>query len=230
MARTIALVEDDAIIRENLKDFLGHRGFDVRGYADAESAIAGFRVDLPDLAVLDVALGDEREGGFQVCSELRRLSQILPIVFLTSYDGEADRISGLRLGADDYLSKESSFDFLVVRLEALLARHRALRQATDTAAHRTVGSLSLDTERSQASWRSQLVDLPLTQYWIVAALAASPGEPKSHDELMKAARIHVAPNTIAAHVKSIRERFRSIDPDFDAIRTERGLGYRWIET
>jgi len=233
MSCTIGLVEDDEVIRENLKDFLETHGFAVRAHADRGSALDAFHSDLPDVAVLDVALGDEREGGFQLCSELRRVSSELPIVFLTSHDDEVDRISGLRLGADDYLSKERSFDFLVVRIETLIARQRALRaEATGSDAGGSTwrtGSLEIDRVRSRVSWRGQPVDLPLTQYWMVAELASGSSAVKSHADLMRAARIHVAPNTIAAHMRAIRQRFRAVDPDFDAIRTERGLGYRWLE-
>ena len=229
VACEIGLVEDDPVIRENLRDFLESRGFTVRAFGSREEALSGFSERLPDIAVLDVALGPDREGGFALCAALRRLSASLPIVFLTSHDGEMDHASGLRMGADDYLSKERSFDFLIVRLETLLSRRRAMDDATQAAdAPTTLGPISLDEARSRVCWRGKTVDLTLTQYWIVRELVRAEGRPRSHDELMRAAEIHVAPNTIAAHVRSIRARFRDVDPDFDAIRTERGHGYRWL--
>jgi two-component system OmpR family response regulator len=184
------------------------------------------------VALLDVALGAERDGGFQLCLELRRLSETLPIIFLTSHDDEMSRISGLRLGADDYLSKDSSIDLLVVRIQTLLRRCEALRRAgvspqPDRVAGR--GNLSIDAERSRVSWKGRLVDMPLTQFWIVEALARQPGRALTHAELMRAAKVVVAPNTIAAHIKTLRQRFCAVDPGFDAIRTERGMGYRWLE-
>jgi two-component system OmpR family response regulator len=226
----VGLVEDDAVIRQNLCDFLESRGFRVRSFEDRVEALAEFSKRLPDVAVLDVSLGNDREGGFTLCSQLRGLSAALPIVFLTSHDGELDQVSGLRLGADDFLSKERSFDFLVVRLETLLARRRALEDASrpSPAPAVEVGGVSLDEARSQVFWRGSLVDLPLTQYWIVRDLVRAAGRPRSHDDLMRAAEIHVEPNTIAAHIRTIRRRFQEVDPAFDAIRTERGHGYRWL--
>ena len=104
MSCTIALVEDDDVIRESISEFLISRGYKVQAYRDRASALSAFSESLPDVAILDVVLGDERDGGFKICSELRSKSQTLAIIFLTSYAAEADRISGLRTGADDYLS------------------------------------------------------------------------------------------------------------------------------
>jgi len=229
VAYTIGFVEDEEVIRENFTDHLEESGFRVLAFGDRRSALQSFRESLPDLALLDVALGSERDGGFHLCKELRSLSEALPIIFLTSHDGEVDKISGLRLGADDYLSKEATLDFLVVRIETLLRRRQALAESYGQAADRAaVGDLVIDQGECVAYWKGRRVDMPLTQLWIVADLATRPGEPRSPQELMKAARIVVEPNTIAAHIHSIRQRFREIDPDFASIRTERGLGYRWL--
>lgn len=227
MTATIGFVEDDDVIRENYSEFLESLGYRVSAYSDRTSALKGLRESLPDLAILDVGLGSERDGGFQLCLELRKFAPNLPIIFLTAFDGEADKISGLRLGADDYLSKESSLDFLAVRIEALLRRYASLRSG-DEGRSQVAGNLRIDRERSQAYWKGQLVDLPLTQLWMVEALARDLGSACSHADLMRAAKIVVEPNTIAAHVKAIRQRFRLVDPTFDGIRTERGLGYRWV--
>jgi two-component system OmpR family response regulator len=227
MAVTIGFVEDDDVIRENYSDFMESLGYRVRAFPDRLSALQAFRESLPDLAVLDVGLGDERDGGYQLCLELRGLAPKLPIIFLTSFDSEADKISGLRLGADDHLSKEASLDFLAVRIAALLRRYVSLREGGHER-NLVIGDLRIDRERSQAFWRNQAVDLPLTEFWMVDALTRKPGTACSHEDLMRAARIVVEPNTIAAHMKAIRQRFRAVDPTFDAIRTERGLGYRWI--
>ena len=232
-ARVIGFVEDDDVIRENYSDVLERAGFRVRSFRDRASAIHSFSGGLPDLAVLDVALGVERDGGFRLCQELRQLSDEIPIIFLTSHDTEIDKISGLRLGADDYLSKESSLDLLVVRIETLLRRYEFFRRSargTEPKGRSELvqGELRIDRERSVVEWKGEGVDLPLTQLWMVEALAQDPGRALNHEELMRAANVVVEPNTIAAHIKSIRQRFRIVDTGFDAIRTERGLGYRWI--
>jgi two-component system OmpR family response regulator len=231
MRCTVGLVEDDDVIRENYADFLQARGFGVRAFGDRSSALGAFRVHAPDVAVLDVALGEERDGGFLLCSEIRRFSQSLPVIFLTCHDNEVDRISGLRVGGDDYLSKESSFEFLAVRIETLLERRQAILESDMDGGRNTqviVGPLTIDLQRAEVTWRGKPVPLSLTHYWIVLALASSPSQPKSAAELMRAANISVAPNTVAVHMRSIRERFKAVDPEFESIRTERGHGYRWV--
>ncbi|MGB8329012.1 MAG: response regulator transcription factor [Polyangiales bacterium] len=231
MRCTVGLVEDDDVIRENYADFLHARGFGVRAFADRSTAVNAFRADVPDVAVLDVALGEERDGGFLLCSEIRHFSQTLPVIFLTCHDNEVDRISGLRVGADDYLSKESSFEFLAVRIETLLERRQAILESDRDGGRNTqmlVGPLAIDLQRAEVTWKGKPVSLSLTHYWMVLALASAPSQPKSAAELMRAAQISVASNTVAVHMRAIRERFAAVDPGFDAIRTERGHGYRWV--
>ncbi len=230
MRYSVGLVEDDDVIRENYVDFLEARGFGVRAFADRESAAGAFRINPPDVAVLDVALGEERDGGLLLCSEIRRFSQTLPVIFLTCHDNEVDRITGLRVGGDDYVSKDSSFEFLAVRIETLLERRQAMLEDDKNGAREDrleVGPLAVDLKRAEVSWRGEPVRLSLTQYWMVLALATAPSQPRSAEELMEAASISVASNTVAVHMRSIRARFSAVDPKFDAIRTERGHGYRW---
>ena len=241
MQKHILLVEDDDVIRENYSELLTDEGFDVAAFADRQSAMHYAQTRLPDLALLDISLRGERDAGFQLCADLRRLSPRLPIIFLTSHDTELDKISGIRLGADDYLTKDISVDYLVIRIEALLRRFEDLTSdnsttATDTAqtAHEvsqevTQGLLRINEERQALYWRQEKVELTLSQFWITKALATNPGQAKSPEQLMRAANLYVEPNTITAHIKSIRERFRAIDPDFSCIKTERGIGYRWVD-
>jgi two-component system OmpR family response regulator len=231
MRYTVGLVEDEDVIRDNYADFLQACGFGVHAFEDRASAASAFRVNRPDVAVLDVALGEERDGGLLLCSEIRRFSQTLPVIFLTCHDSEVDRISGLRVGGDDYISKDSSFEFLAVRIETLLERRKAILVGDSEAGRDTllsVGPLTIDSQRTEVTWKGKPLRLSLTHYWMVLALASAPAHPKSAAELMWAASISVASNTVAAHIRSIRGHFREVDPDFDAIRTERGHGYRWV--
>lgn len=229
MTGRIALVEDDDVILQNYADFLRASRFEVDAYATKHSALQGILQRPPELAVLDISLNGERDAGFVICAAVRQQYPQLPIVFLTSHDGEVDKISGLRLGADDYLTKDTSMDFLVVRIEALLRRRDAYLQGAQQHPLRVPGTeLQLDRHALIASWRGSRLDLTLTQFWILAEICREPGQARSHDELMRAARIVVEPNTIAAHIKAVREEFRRVDPAFDAIRTERGRGYRWL--
>jgi len=233
MQRRIGYVEDDASIRNNYSEMLRDEGFDVTAFATKEDAISSFRNGLPDLALLDVSLHGERDAGYQVCTELRRLSSELPIIFLTSHDGEIDKVSGLRLGADDYITKDASIDYIVIRIEALFRRLEAVRNSispgnANEAAAQITGDLEIDDVYSTITWKGSKVELPLTHFWIVKDLCSHPGQVRSHRDLMKASNIVVEPNTIAAHVKAIRGAFTTMDEDFSCIRTERGRGYRWV--
>lgn len=234
MGIKIALVEDDEIIRNNYSEILADEGFEVVVFGNRPEAMNYFQTSLPDIAILDVGLQEERDGGFKLCSDLRRLAPKLPIIFLTSRDEEIDRISGLRLGADDYITKDASINFLMVRIEALFHRIEVITQrepieTKSEPAHSEVGQLSLDKKLLTAAWKNSPLDLSLTQFWILCELATNPGEVKTCDKLMQAAHICVEPNTITAHIKTIRTRFREIDSDFDCIKTERSAGYRWLD-
>lgn len=233
MSRHIALVEDDEVILGNYADFLTDLGFDVDKYASKASALAGIANRAPEMVLLDISLNGERDAGFDICAEIRRMAPLLPVIFLTSHDAEVDKISGLRLGADDYITKDVSLDYLVVRIEALFRRrdaYAASRSGFKGGIQPGPGAQDpeFDSYGSQVAWRSQKLDLTLTQFWILQDLCRTPGRTRSPNDLMRAAKLTVAPNTIAAHVKAIRQAFLDIDPTFDQIRTERGRGYRWI--
>jgi two-component system, OmpR family, response regulator len=234
MGRHIALIEDDEVILGNYADFLGGLGFEVDRYASKAAALSGLASRCPEMVLLDISLNGERDAGFDICAEIRRRTPLLPVIFLTSHDAEVDKISGLRLGADDYITKDVSLDYLVVRIEALFRRRaayatsRSADKSADARSDGDVENIEFDPQRSTVSWRSRQVDLTLTQFWILQDLCRTPGRTRSPGELMRAAKLTVAPNTIAAHVKAIREALLTIDPTFDRIRTERGRGYRWI--
>jgi len=234
MSTHIAFVEDNDVIRENYTEVFTEEGFDVVSFSNRYDAKKHFQTTLPDIAILDISLNEERDAGFQLCSELRQLSQTLPIIFLTSRNEEFDRISGLRVGADDYITKDIGLNYLIVRIEALFNRIRA-RTATDSSENKisgnsqVCGSLKFDSSRMVAFWKNELFDLTLTQYRILYELASNAGEIKDYSKLMRAAKICVEPNTISAHIKTIRASIRSVDEDFNCIKTERGAGYRWVE-
>lgn len=232
MSRRIAYVEDVDAVREKYAQALRDEGFSVAAYASRQEALDALRKELPDLALLDVSQAGDRDAGYQLCAEIRRMSGVIPIIFLTSRQSEIDKISGFRLGADDYISKDASIEYLVVRIEALLRRVETIRETGETGPGNPTAQrkgLNLDEQYSVAHWRGKHIDMPLTQFWILRELSLNPGKVRSHRELMKAASLMVEPNTIAAHVKSIRRAFSAEDPAFNCIRTERGRGYRWVE-
>jgi two-component system OmpR family response regulator len=227
MPKLIAIVEDDEAIRNNYAAALSRQGYRVQGYADRLSALAAFDLHLPDLVVIDVNLGEEVEGGFDLCRELRARSLELPIIFLTARDSELDAISGLRLGADDYLTKAISVAHLAARVTALLRRVEALVNVSMTEERLQRGDLTLFVDRLAATWHDQPINLTLTEFWLIHALAKFPGHVKSRQQLMDAASVVLDDNTITSHIKRMRRKFAAIDPDFNAIETVYGMGYRW---
>jgi len=229
MKKVIAIVEDEPAIRDNYAAAFQRHGYSVRTYGERKEAIEAFRGRLPDLAVIDVGLRDEPEGGFELCRELRSLSAELPIIFLTARDSELDAVSGLRLGADDFLTKDLSLAHLSARVHALFRRVDALRQPESAEELLRRGPLTLDAERMQAQWDGQVVLLSLTEFWIVHALARHPGHVRNRQQLMDAASVVLDDNTITSHVKRIRRKFQSVAPQFDALQTVYGMGYRWVE-
>lgn len=230
MKRLIAIVEDEPAIRDNYAAAFTREGYVVRAYGNRAEAMAAFTARLPDLAVIDISLEDEPEGGFELCRQLRALSAELPIIFLTARDSELDAVSGLRLGADDFLTKDLSLAHLIARVNALFRRVDALRKPPGEEAQMVRrGPLVLDGERMRVEWDGTVVLLSLTEFWIVHALARHPGHVKNRQQLMDAANVVLDDNTITSHVKRIRRKFQSIDPAFDALQTVYGMGYRWVE-
>lgn len=227
MPRRIAIVEDEAAIRANYAAALTRQGYEVAAHASRPEALAAFRARLPDLAVIDIGLGDEPEGGFELCRELRALSPRLPIIFLTARDSDFDIVSGLRLGADDYLTKDISLPHLLARIAALFRRLDVLREPPGEEELIERGALRLDARRLCASWNGAPVDLTLTEFWMVHTLAKFPGHVKGREQLMHDARLVVDEGTITSHVKRIRRKFQAVDAAFDSIDTVYGMGYRW---
>ncbi|MGA8203053.1 MAG: proteobacterial dedicated sortase system response regulator [Woeseiaceae bacterium] len=228
MARRIAIVEDEDAIRDNYAAAFRREGYDVDAYAARGPALQAFDVRLPDLVVIDVNLRDDVEGGFELCRELRSRAAELPIIFLTARDSEFDAVSGLRLGADDYLTKDISLPHLMARVAALFRRLDALKQPQSKEHRIRRGELEIDTDRMRILWRDRPVGLTLTEFWLVHAMARYPGHVKNRQQLMDAAQAVLDDNTITSHVKRIRRKFIAIDPDFEAIETVYGMGYRWL--
>jgi two-component system OmpR family response regulator len=227
MARTIAIVEDEPAIRANYSDALKRLGFEIWNYGSRAEASRAFELRLPDLVLIDVGLGDEPEGGFDLCRELRHRDPQLPIIFLTARDSDFDVISGLRLGADDYLTKDLSLPHLTARINTLLRRVDAMRRPPPAEAIISHGPLALASERMRVTWNGVDVPLTVTEFWMVHALVRHPGHVKSRDQLMRDAQVLVDDATITSHIKRIRKKFLAIDPAFDAIDTIHGAGYRW---
>ena len=228
MAKRIAIVEDEAAIRENYAAAFRREGYTVDAYEARQPALEAFESRLPDLVVIDVNLKDDVEGGFELCRHLRSRAENLPIIFLTARDSEFDAVSGLRLGADDYLTKDISLPHLMARIAALFRRLDALTQPKAKESRITRGPLEIDTDRMAIRWNDAPVGLTLTEFWLVHAMARYPGHVKNRQQLMDAAQAVLDDNTITSHIKRIRRKFLAIDSNFDAIETVYGMGYRWL--
>jgi two-component system OmpR family response regulator len=227
LSRRIALVEDEPALRDNVADALRRQGYDVATFANRADALVAFRARLPDLALIDIGLADDVDGGFALCRELRALSAGVPIIFLSARDSDFDIVAGLRLGADDYLTKDTSLPHLAARISALFRRSDLLTSPPASDDMLARGELTLDVKRFVAQWRTRRVDLTLTEFWMVHELARFPGHVKDRESLMRDARIVVDDSTITSHIKRIRRKFQTVDPAFDRIDTVYGMGYRW---
>jgi two-component system OmpR family response regulator len=227
MQKRICIVEDDLNIQANYADALKRQGYEVSCYKDRPSAMQAFKQALPDLAIIDIGLGEEIDGGFTLCRDLRALSPGLPIIFLSARDSDFDIVAGLRLGADDYVTKDVSMPHLLARIAALFRRldaQRAPARAEDVL-HR--GNLVLDINRLSVAWKQQPVVLTVTEFWMIHALVKFVGHVKNRDQLMREAELSVDDTTITSHMKRIRKKFEAVDPQFDAIETVYGMGYKW---
>jgi two-component system OmpR family response regulator len=227
MGRRVAIVDDETLIRANYVEALDRFGYDARGYASRREASAAFATRLPELVIIDIGLSDEPEGGFDLCRELRAKSATLPIIFLTARDSDFDVISGLRLGADDYLSKDTSLHQLAARIGALVRRSAALQAPAASETIIEHGLLRLEAERMRVTWSGTEIPLTVTEFWMVHTLVRFPGHVKNRDQLMREAELVVDDATITSHIKRIRRKFVALAPDFDAIETVHGVGYRW---
>ena len=228
MTKRIAIVEDEAAIRENYADVLRSQGYQVQTYASRGTATQAFNLRLPHLVILDIGLNEEYEGGFVLCQQLRAKSASLPIIFLTARDNDFDTVSGLRIGADDYLTKDISLPHLTARISALFRRQEAFKQPVNDEHITQTGSLTIDSQRMAVTWHNKPIDLTITEFWLVHALAKHSGHVKNRSQLMADSKIYVDDSTITSHIKRIRKKFIKTDASFDCIETVYGMGYRWL--
>lgn len=230
MARKVAIVEDDFDQRENYRDALEKSGYVVDTYANRSEALAGMRGDMPDLAILDIMLENEMDGGFDLCRDLRALSPTLPIIFLTARDTDIDRVSGLRLDAWDYLTKPLNMQFLSVRINSLFRIVDSLAQDSDDENDDAlvIDDLEINEDSMSIRWKGQELSLTLTEFWLIESMARHPGHVKTYENMMQITRqSYVERNTINGYIRRIRNKFKEVDPDFKHIQTVFGVGYKW---
>ncbi|UXM95686.1 response regulator transcription factor [Bartonella sp. HY329] len=230
--QTIALVDDDRNILTSVSIALEAEGYKVETYTDGASALEGLTARPPNLAIFDIKM--PRMDGMELLRRLRQKSD-LPVMFLTSKDDEIDELFGLKMGADDFITKPFSQRLLVERVKAIL-RRTAAREAAKVSGQPSSsierGSLVMDQERHTCTWKGEPVILTVTEFLILQSLAQRPGVVKSRDALMDAAyddQVYVDDRTIDSHIKRLRKKFKSVDDNFEMIETLYGVGYRFRE-
>jgi two-component system, OmpR family, response regulator ChvI len=227
---TVAIVDDEDNIRETVAFALRREGYQPAMYADGLDAWQDFQQRLPDLVILDIIM--PRMDGLELCRKLRARSEQLPIIFLTSRDEELDRVLGLELGADDYLCKPFSMRELIARVRVLFKR-ASMRDGTSTdpvEAPLRIGDLELDLQRYSVRWKGKPAELTVTEFMMLHALVRHPGHVKTRKQLTHEGYPHdayVSERTVDSHIKRIRRKFEELDPEFTAIETVYGLGYRY---
>lgn len=231
MKQIIAIVEDDAHQRQHYAEALRAADYEVIEYADRQSALDGFEAALPDLAILDIMLGEEVGAGFELCRYLKAKDAQFPIIFLTSRGDELDQIYGLQLGAWDYQTKPVSLEYLITRIRSLFQIKRATSATTTSSSQATGvvhhGDIALDEISMAVQWKNQPLNLTPTEYDILSAIINSPGG-VSIEDLVKVTRQGlVEDNTINTHILHIRKKFKQVDADFSCIKARYGFGYSW---
>jgi len=229
MPNTIALVDDDRNILTSVSMALGAEGFEVHTYRDGYEALDGLEKRPVDLAVLDIKM--PRMNGMELLERIRQKSN-LPVIFLTSKDDEIDEMLGLRMGADDYIKKPFSQRLLIERIRAVLRRREPVPEGAAAGGEEILqrGPLTMDSARHMCAWKNGPVNLTVTEFLLLQALARRPGHVKTRDQLIDAAygeHIYVDDRTIDSHIKRLRKKFKDIDPEFVQIETLYGVGYRY---
>lgn len=231
--QTIALVDDDRNILTSVSIALESEGYRVETYTDGASALDGLTARPPNLAIFDIKM--PRMDGMELLRRLRQKSD-LPVIFLTSKDDEIDELFGLKMGADDFITKPFSQRLLVERVKAVLrrvaARDGTAKPSGQQAKSLERGQLVMDQERHTCTWKGEPVTLTVTEFLILHSLAQRPGVVKSRDALMDAAydeQVYVDDRTIDSHIKRLRKKFKAVDESFEMIETLYGVGYRFRE-
>ncbi len=233
MQSTIALVDDDRNILTSVSIALEAEGFKVRTYTDGSEAMRGLAANPVDLAILDIKM--PRMDGMELLGRLRQNSN-LPVIFLTSKDEEVDELMGLRMGADDYITKPFSQRLLLERIRALLRRERVAKEEAGPDGGEkplTRGELMLDPVRHLCTWKGETINLTVTEFLILKALVQHPGHVKNRDQLMDTAygeSVYVDARTIDSHIKRLRKKFKLADDDYGQIETLSGVGYRYKDS
>ena len=222
----VLLIDDDAPLLDLLSLAFEDAGFAVVSAGDGTRGMAAAKASQPDLVVSDVNMPGL--DGFALCRKLRESGDDVPLLLLTSRDDEIDEALGLELGADDYLTKPFSTRVLLARARALLRRDERRREGAESSLR--AGELELFPERIEVRYRGTEIRVTLTEFRLLEALARRPGVVLSRDRLLEIARGDdsvVVERIIDTYVRRLRRKFEELEPEFSAIETVVGAGYRW---
>jgi phosphate regulon transcriptional regulator PhoB len=219
----VLLVEDDTVLSETLQYNLQREGYQVLHSTDAENALRLFQSETPDLVLLDVMLPSR--SGFELCRLIREQNQT-PIIFLTAKAGEEDRVTGLDMGADDYIVKPFSMKELLARVRTVLRR----TMPVPTERLLKVDGLEIDLEARRVMRAGQEIPLSPKEFALLTLLASNPGRAFSRDQLLDRVwgiNAYISPRTVDVHIRWLRSKIES-EPDKPRhIVTVRGSGYRF---
>jgi two-component system catabolic regulation response regulator CreB len=229
MNEVVLVIEDERPIADTVVYALEREGFAPKWCPTGEEGLQALNEDDPTMIIMDIGLPDRN--GLDLCREIRQQSNI-PIIFLSARNEELDRILGLELGGDDYVTKPFSPRELVARVRSVLRRHNAggaapLTPIPETDA-RTIGPFEEDTEQMRIRFHAQNLELSLYEYRLLSLLLSRPKKVFSREEILNRAWDEpemTTDRTVDAHIKSIRKKLKEVKPDDDPIRTVRGVGY-----
>ena len=234
MKNNVFLIDDDKNILASISMLLENEGYKVSTFSDGESGLKAILENSPDIAVVDIKM--PRLDGIELLKKLRRTSN-MPVIFLTSKDTEIDELLGLKVGADDYITKPFSQNILMERIRILIKRTelKNIKKKDNIDDKNSIkeGNIFLDTEKYMCKWKNKTVNLTVTEFLLIKSLVENVGAVKSRDQLIVSAfgedKENIDDRSIDHHFKRIRKKFKSADNDFNSIVTIYGGGYKFSE-
>ena len=234
MKNNVFLIDDDKNILASISMLLENEGYKVSTFSDGESGLKAILENSPDIAVVDIKM--PRLDGIELLKKLRRTSN-MPVIFLTSKDTEIDELLGLKVGADDYITKPFSQNVLMERIRILIKRTelKNIKKKDNIGDKNSIkeGNIFLDTEKYMCKWKNKTVNLTVTEFLLIKSLVENVGAVKSRDQLIVSAfgenKENIDDRSIDHHFKRIRKKFKIADNDFNSIVTIYGGGYKFSE-
>ena len=234
MKNNVFLIDDDKNILASVSILLETEGYKVSTFSDGESGLKAILESSPDIAVVDIKM--PRFDGIELLKKLRKTSD-MPVIFLTSKDTEIDELLGLKVGADDYITKPFSQKILIERIRILIKRYELKNskknEEVDEKNSLKKGDIFLDTEKYMCKWKNKVVDLTVTEFLLIKSLVDNLGVVKSRDQLIISAfgenKENIDDRSIDHHFKRIRKKFKKLDKSFNSIVTVYGGGYKFSE-